>query len=117
MAEVEALYPLSPQQEGMLLESLAAPQAGVFVEQLTRQVRGGIDPVSIERAWQTLVDRHTVLRTAFAWRDQPVPIQAVLREVCARVAFHDWNGTPAARVGERLAAYLAADQARGFDLG
>src|SRR5947208_16751164 len=78
---VEAIYPLSPQQQGMLFETLAAPQSGVHVEQLTCHLEGELDRHAFARAWRALLDRHAILRTAFAWQDQAQPLQIVGRGV------------------------------------
>ena len=78
---IEAIYPLSPQQRGMLFESLAAPQSGIHVEQLTSHLGGELDLPAFERAWELLLERHPILRTGFVWQDQTQPLQVVARDL------------------------------------
>jgi amino acid adenylation domain-containing protein len=116
---VEAIYPLSPQQQGMLFETLAAPQSGIHVEQLTCDLLGELDRPAFERAWKALLARHAILRTAFAWQDQPQPLQIVLRDVempIADIAGEDWRDLQAEEEAARLQAFLAADRRLGFRL-
>ncbi len=115
MPDVETIYPLSPQQEGMLFESLSAPGAGVFIEQFAHELSGPLDGAAFGRAWQALVARHAALRTAFVWRNQQAPVQVVLRRVTATVEHYDWRGLPAGELERRFARVLA-DARRDFDL-
>jgi len=112
---IELIYPLSPSQQGMLLESLGAPCSGLHVEQGAWCVRGAFDPRVFERAWQRVVDRHEILRTGFSWKSQEKPLQVVLRTVRAPVATEDWGSLPPAEQEERLHRYLQDDVERGFD--
>ncbi|HVR07521.1 MAG TPA: amino acid adenylation domain-containing protein, partial [Thermoanaerobaculia bacterium] len=111
---VEAIYLASDQQQGMLFETVAAPASGVHVEQLTTRLEGDLDLAAFEGAWQSLLRRHAVLRTAFAWQDQPRPLQMVLRDAAMPLAIEDWRGVPAAEVPTRLRALLDADRGQGF---
>jgi hypothetical protein len=65
MKNIADFYPLSPMQQGMLFHSLYAPDSGVYVEQTAYTLRGPLDVEAFVRAWQRVVDRHPVLRTAF----------------------------------------------------
>ena len=76
--DIEAILPLSPAQQGMLFESLAAPSSGLHVEQLTCRLSGTLDLFAFERAWRQLIARHDVLRTSFLWKHQEEPVQVVL---------------------------------------
>ncbi|MEA2602872.1 MAG: hypothetical protein QOF89_3864, partial [Acidobacteriota bacterium] len=116
---VEAIYPLSPQQQGMLFETLAAPQSGIHFEQLTCHLDGELDRPAFARAWKALLARHAILRTAFAWQDQPQPLQIVLRDVEMPIAEEDWrdlSAMPTMPGNERLQAFLEADRRQGFKL-
>lgn len=64
---VEDIYPCSPMQEGLLLSQLRDPNAYMFhtVFEIKDAKFGKVDPEGVSRAWQTLVDRHPVLRTIF----------------------------------------------------
>lgn len=117
--QIEMIYSLSPQQQGMLFEHLYAAEAGlpgVHIEQFTCIVHGPLDQQAFERAWQRIVERHPALRTAFVWKDQPEPLQVALRRVTLPFERHDWRGLAPEVQRERLQAYLAADRQRGFDL-
>jgi amino acid adenylation domain-containing protein len=113
---VEDFYPLSPMQEGMLFHTLYAPGSGIYVTQLSCQLLGPLDVATFERAWQQVVDRHTVLRTFFVWQDVPAPIQVVQREVKVHVEYDDWRDFPPDTHEARLAAFMRDDRERGFDL-
>ncbi|HXO41096.1 MAG TPA: condensation domain-containing protein, partial [Thermoanaerobaculia bacterium] len=111
---VEAIYPASAQQQGMLFETMAAPGAGLHVEQLTCRIDGELDVAAFERAWQALLRRHAVLRTAFAWQDQPQPLQIVVLDVAVPLAVEDWSALPPPEVETRLRALLEADRGQAF---
>ncbi|HNP74724.1 MAG TPA: condensation domain-containing protein, partial [Kouleothrix sp.] len=113
---VEAIYALAPSQQGMLLETLSGPAAGIHIEQSTYLLRGQLDVAAFEQAWQRVVARHAILRTAFVWKDQPEPLQVVLRHVDVPVEQQDWRGIGEEQRRERLQAFLDADRRRGFKL-
>src|ERR1043165_7878088 len=96
---VEAIYPLSPQQRGMLFESARASDSGIHIEQLIRRFTGELNFSAFERAWQAVVDRHSILRTAFAWKDQDEPLQVALRQVKVPIQRFDWRGVESSRGG------------------
>ena len=48
-----------------------------YFEQLACRLRGALDATAFRRAWQRLVDRHPVLRTAFEWEESEQPVQVV----------------------------------------
>jgi amino acid adenylation domain-containing protein len=113
---IEAVYPLSPMQQGMLFHSLYAPKSGVYFEQLSAKLRGELDFAAFERAWQRVMDRHAILRTAFVWKNLDRMLQVVHRHVPLSLEQKDWRGLPRNEQQTRLEAFLEADRARGFDL-
>jgi acyl carrier protein len=113
---VEAIYPLSRQQEGMLLETLAARQPGIHIEQLVCALAGELDASAFEQAWQRVVARHSVFRTAFAWQGRDHPLQVVLERTRLPVAQRDLRHLAPAEREAAVAAQLAADLAQGFEM-
>ncbi|CAG8122380.1 unnamed protein product [Penicillium salamii] len=65
--QVEDIYPCSPMQEGLLLSQLRDPNAYMFhtVFEVKDTRSSKMDAERLARAWETLVDRHPVLRTIF----------------------------------------------------
>jgi Condensation domain len=82
---IEAIYPLSPGQQGMLFESLRNPGDGLFVEQLAFRLHGLLDEEAFAGAWRRVLARHPTLRTGFVWKSQDEPLQFVLRDVVAPI--------------------------------
>jgi acyl carrier protein len=113
---VEAIYSLSPQQKGMLFETLFGGESGIFIEQEVSTWKGPVNVMAFQRAWQQIVDRHSVLRTAFVWKEQDEPLQVVLRQVRLLIEEGDWRNLPPAEQQARLAGHLAEVRRRGFDL-
>jgi NRPS condensation-like uncharacterized protein len=102
-------------QEGMLFHSLYAPDSGVYVTQVTCTL-GNLNVSALEQAWQHVIDRHPILRTAFAWKNLEKPVQVVGRKVGVPLAQYDWRPLSASEQEERLEAFLQADRQRGFVL-
>ncbi|RPH57094.1 non-ribosomal peptide synthetase, partial [bacterium] len=91
----EEIYPLTPLQSGMLFHSLMAPESGVYVNQVTCTLPADLDVSLFRQAWEKLVERHTVLRTAFLWEGLEEPRQAVRKSVSLPWQELDWHGLPA----------------------
>ncbi len=113
---IEAIYPLSPMQRGMLFHSLYAPGAREYFEQLAITIEGPLDGAAFGLAWRRVVDRHPVLRTQFVWKDRDEPLQVVRRQVRLPWASHDLRGLPAGEVERRLEALGRADEEQGLEL-
>jgi amino acid adenylation domain-containing protein/non-ribosomal peptide synthase protein (TIGR01720 family) len=110
------IYPLSPMQQGMLFHTLYAPGSAVYFEQFACTLEGDLDDDAFERAWRRAADRHPILRTAFLWEGVQEPHQVVFDRVELPIERLDWLGLDPDEQHRRLAAYLEADRARGFDL-
>ncbi|HEY3110881.1 MAG TPA: amino acid adenylation domain-containing protein, partial [Chloroflexota bacterium] len=114
--EIEAVYPLSPMQQGLLFHSLLAPDSEQYFVQLTWTLGGRVCLETLVSTWERLLERHPVLRTGFVWAGVPRPLQVSRRSVPLPWEEHDWRGTPRPEQEARLEALLAADRARPFDL-
>ncbi|TDV56269.1 non-ribosomal peptide synthetase [Actinophytocola oryzae] len=111
---VEAVYPLSPLQQGLLFHTLSRPGEPTYFEQIRCVVTGPLDLAAFEQAWNWVVARHPVLRTAFAWQKLREPVQVVGRAVSVPFDWADWRDrTDHAAAWERL---LREDREQGFDM-
>ncbi|HEX2271544.1 MAG TPA: amino acid adenylation domain-containing protein, partial [Pyrinomonadaceae bacterium] len=113
---VDDLYPLSPMQQGMLFHSLYAPDSQLYFNQLSSPINGEVNSENFRRAWQQIVDRHSILRTAFVWSGLKQPLQIVPHRVELPWEQHDWRGLSVAEQTRKLEDLLLSDRARGFDL-
>jgi amino acid adenylation domain-containing protein len=103
-------------QQGMLFHSQYAPISGVYVQQLICALHEDLNILAFKRAWERVVERHSVLRTSFRWEGLDEPLQDVHRHVQIPMEAQDWRDIPAQQQEDRLRAYLQADRQRGFDL-
>ncbi len=113
---IEAVYPLSPAQQGILFHALYAPESRAYFSQLSCTIHDDLNLEAFERAWQHTVDRHAVLRTAFAWEGLDEPLQVVGLNVKLRITQLDWRELSLEQQQERLAMFLEEDRTRGFQL-
>ncbi|CRK56687.1 Siderophore biosynthesis non-ribosomal peptide synthetase modules [Alloactinosynnema sp. L-07] len=104
------VLPLSPLQEGLLFHArFDADAVDFYSVQLVVDLRGPLDLDRLRTAATDLVDRHPVLRTAFA-DDGDDPVQIVLATAEPKITVLDLPDTDA------LAEFLDADRRTGFDL-
>jgi amino acid adenylation domain-containing protein len=113
---IEAIYPLSPTQQGILFHTLYAPQSRAYFSQISCTFNDDLNIEAFEHAWQETMNRHAILRTAFVWEELNEPLQVVGRNVKLRVAQSDWRELSAEQQQERLLTLLQEDRARGFQL-
>ncbi|WP_407882729.1 condensation domain-containing protein, partial [Scytonema sp. NUACC26] len=111
---LEAIYPLSPMQQGMLFHSFYAPESGVYVEQMTLKLKGDVNVAAFQSAWQKVVDRYSILRTLFIWENRPTPLQVVLKQVDLPWNHLDWRSFSTAEQQQQLSQLLTAQKQQGF---
>jgi surfactin family lipopeptide synthetase C len=116
MGKVIDSYPLSPLQEGMLFNALFAPHSGVDITQIICRMHHPLKVPAFQRAWNGVVARHAILRTAFRWEGLGEPLQDVYDEAELEFAVRDVRGLAGAEQNERLEAHLRDDRHRGFDI-
>lgn len=115
-AVIESIYPPTPSQQGMLLETLAGATEGMHVEQQVIPLQGLLDIAAFKRAWQHLLDRHATLRSGFVWMNHLQPLQYTLQQVSAPIVIEDWQGYNDRQQQEKLADLLETDRRQGFVL-
>ena len=86
----------------MLFHTLLTPGTGMYFEQVGFLLDGLLDVRSFERAWQTVLDRHTILRTSFHWNNVEKPLQVVYQNVRLPIEHLDWSGLRAREQEQQL---------------
>lgn len=112
---IEDIYKLSPTQQGLLFHTLYAPESGVYCDRYNITLKGNLNTVAFEQAWQQLAKRHLVLRTSFHWEELDEPMQVVHRHVELPLEQLDWRGINSAQQQQQLESFLKTEQ-RGFEL-
>ncbi|MEA5513965.1 amino acid adenylation domain-containing protein [Nodularia sp. UHCC 0506] len=113
---IEDIYPLSPLQQGMLFHSLYAPDSGAYVVQVSYELHGSLNISAVDATWQYLINRHSVLRTAYVWDKLDKPLQVVGKQVEFSVSHLDWCNFTADEQQESLKLLLQKQREQGFNL-
>ncbi|RPH96900.1 MAG: amino acid adenylation domain-containing protein, partial [Calditrichaeota bacterium] len=114
---IEAIYPLSPMQQGMLFHSLYSEGEGEYFEQYSCKIKGDLNVEAFKRALSLVVQRHTSLRTCFVWKKVERMLQVVQREVPLPFELIDWSSCEEEEQQRKLQALLVGDRRQGFNLG
>ena len=107
------IYELSPLQQGILFHSICEPETGIYFIQLCYRLQGNLNLSAFEQAWQQVITKHTILRTAFYWEKLEKPLQVVYKQVPVKIQFEDWSNEEGK---EELETWLAKDREKGFNL-
>ncbi|WP_269822518.1 condensation domain-containing protein [Dictyobacter vulcani] len=114
--EIEAIYPLSSLQQGLLFHTLYSPGDGDYVVQIGATLQGTLHCAAFKAAWQQVMDHHSILRTAFELNIVEEPQQIVYRHRQAPFFEHDWRHLMVDEQQARLATYWQEDRMQGFDI-
>ena len=114
-APVEAVYPCTGMQQGMLMLVDGQHQDGLYVTQLRIDV-GAVEPARMHRSWERLIARHPILRTGFARAGDGRFAQVVHPEAALPWEEADLRGASGRRRDDELDALIAQARRAGFDL-
>jgi amino acid adenylation domain-containing protein len=116
LKDVEDVYPLAPTQQGVVLPGFDDARAAMHFEIIAWTIHGEVNIEAFEKAWQSVVDRHPVLRTFFVWEGLDEPLQVVRKQVKLPLTLEDWRGLTPEVQQQQVEEFLARERARGFDL-
>ncbi|MGE5334111.1 MAG: amino acid adenylation domain-containing protein [Nitrososphaerota archaeon] len=114
--DIADIYPLSPMQQGMIFHTTLAPASGIYLEQITGDIQGALNVPAFERAWQRVLERHSILRTAIIGKRLDRMLQVVHKDARMPLELLDWRTLATAEQHTRFRALLASDRRHGFDL-
>jgi hypothetical protein len=100
-----------------LLHDVARGGGGLNVEQLHGSVEEAIDERAWLAAWNAVLERHSLLSSAFRWEDVDVPLCEARAGVEMPASYHDLSMLPEAEAERRVHEFLREDRRRGIDLG
>ncbi|MGN7996791.1 non-ribosomal peptide synthase/polyketide synthase, partial [Chitinophaga sp. 22308] len=111
---VSGMSRLSSLQEGMLFHNLFDEGVGAYIDQFACELTG-VHPDLFRQAWNEVLLRHSILRTAFYSEAFSVPVQCVYNDIRIPVTVIDYRHLTAGEQEEAVAAFSTADRAKGFD--
>ncbi|HMG42404.1 MAG TPA: amino acid adenylation domain-containing protein, partial [Acidimicrobiales bacterium] len=108
---IEALWPLTPLQEGLhFLSSFDADGLDVYTVQLVLELEGRVEGDRLQQALAALLDRHPNLRAGFHTTPEGAAVQVVARGVA--VPYREVDGD-----GDAVLLTAADDRTARFELG
>jgi amino acid adenylation domain-containing protein len=114
---IKDIYRLSPTQEGILFHTLLDPDSVVYLQQQSYRMRGRLDKILVEKAFDEVIRRHDVLRTVFKYTGTSAPLQIVLKERKTEIANYDIRSINESGLKEKeLERLKEADRSHSFDL-
>jgi amino acid adenylation domain-containing protein len=109
------LVPLSFAQELLWLLDQLNPNLSVYSVPRAMRAQGPLDVGALRRVLDTIVNRHEVLRTTFALRDDH-PVQVIAEQATVDLRQIDLSGVPAATQDQEVQRLLLEEALRPFDL-
>ncbi|KAF9940143.1 hypothetical protein BGZ65_008002 [Modicella reniformis] len=105
LANIQDIYDLSPLQDGILFHHLLTTEGDPYLlsAQMAFENRSLLDRYL--QAFQKVVDRHDILRTAFIWENISTPAQVVLRHTTLPIqelTLDPVNGSTMKQLDERF---------------
>ncbi|MBM0106534.1 amino acid adenylation domain-containing protein [Steroidobacter sp. S1-65] len=112
---IEAIYPLTPIQKGMVFHSLLKPGSGAYVLQDCLRLQGPLNVEAFWGAWQRLIEQYAVFRTFFVRMETQKPLQVVLKQVALPRQELDWTNLDEPERESRLARLRYDEWIAGFN--
>ena len=113
---IEAIYELSPMQQGMLFHSIYQENSGNYFEQISVTLAGDLNVSIFKSSWKEILQRHSVLRTSFVYKKIDKMLQIVHENLELPFFFEDWSAEQKEDHVNRIKEFLKKDKKLGFNL-
>ncbi len=111
---IDAIYPVTPLQRGMLFHSITN-QNGAYSVQAAYRLKGSLDSNKLQQAWQMTLSRHPILRSFFWGIDSETPVQIILKHMDLNWNDENWANVNKTEFNRRFSALIEAERHAGFD--
>ncbi len=111
---IESIYSLSGLQQGMLFHSLYDGKVSAYKEQF-ECILTGVDLDIFRKSWEYIIQKHSILRTAFYYDRFNMPVQCAYKKVSLPIEILDYSGLDSQAQNEALLTYKEAERERGLD--
>ena len=100
----------------MLFHSLYVTEHAVYLDHHSYTLPQDLNLAIFRRAWQLLIERHSVLRTSFHWEGLDEPLQVVHGRANLPLDYRDWTGLTASEQQTAIRALFEEHRVAGMDL-
>lgn len=88
--KIEAIYPLTAMQQGLLFHHLTPGEDQGFL-MVQCKIKGNLDKLLLEKAWNMATQRHETMRTSVHWKKVEKPLLLVQPKKDIICTFLDWS--------------------------
>jgi len=113
---IEAIYELSPMQQGMLFHTIYEENSSNYFEQFSVTLHGEINLSAFKEAWDKIIERHTVLRTSFVYKKLDKLLQIVHKTIELPFTFTDFSDHDEETQNILFNEFLEQDKNKKFNL-
>ncbi|MDQ1353666.1 MAG: hypothetical protein QG657_3972, partial [Acidobacteriota bacterium] len=114
---IEDVYPMSDIQKGMVFHSLKDRKAAVYHDQMIFQpIISGFNKEIFKKAFVMLVEKHSLLKTAFDLDTYEEPMQLVYRKISYDIEHYDISSMPKKEQEDYLLRFLVEDREKVFEI-
>ncbi len=116
LANIDAIYGLSPMQEGMLFHYRYDKSTLSYVEQTKLDFEQGVNIDALQKSFEYILKKHTILRTSFISDKVKTPIQCVNKVLKLPICLVDFSMMEPGKQETEFQELLNIDLTKGFDL-
>ncbi|GAB06498.1 non-ribosomal peptide synthetase [Gordonia amarae] len=113
---IEAIWALSPLQEGLYFQSVVSEDLDIYNAQFVLEFDRALDPDRLRHALTALMADHPALRGGFTHAGLPGPVQYVVDRLPAPLEIADLRELRGAALDEAYDEVILADRAHKFEL-
>lgn len=114
---IEAVWPMSEIEIGMVFHSLLNPEEGLYHDQFVFPLKySEFDPERFGRALDLLTRKHSILRATFQLEKFGEPVHLVYETMIPDLQYVDISGLRREEQEEEISSYMVADRHKSFDV-
>ncbi len=113
-SKIEAIYPLTTMQQGVLFHHLTAKDDQGFLN-VQCTLDGNLNIDLLKQSWDLAIKRHSILRTSVHWEKIKKPIQLVKPNTTTDWTILDWTNETDTTQQQKLEAFKANNKNVGLN--